>query len=88
MTLKEQFVEYYDTLMTLELAVHMAEREKRPVNRTICNSWNEMNKRVQHPQNRAIFTGICKQTFPLGALRMLRRQLDSIADQPARKGGE
>jgi len=79
--LHQQFEEYYQTLMSLELAVHMAERDSRPVNRTIRDSWSEMSKRVTHPQNRAIFTGICKQQFPLGALRMLRRQLDSIGSK-------
>lgn len=78
--MQEQFEEYYDTLMTLELAVHLAEREKRPVNTTIRNCWHSVSKRVANAQNRSIFTGLCKQQFPLGALRMLRRHLDSIGD--------
>lgn len=79
--IEKQFIEYYDALMTLEIAVRIAECDKRPVNRTIRDCWSAVSTRVSNKQNRAIFTGVCKQQFPLGALRMLRRQLDSVGEE-------
>lgn len=75
------FDEYYDCLMTIEIAAKMASADRRPVNATIRSYWSAVRKRMGNAKNIAIFDGLCKQPFPEGALKMLRRQLDMIASQ-------
>ncbi|MGH2622088.1 MAG: hypothetical protein ACRDE7_00300 [Sphingobacterium sp.] len=81
MTIDYNFDEYYDCLITIEIAAKMASADRRPVNATIRASWSAIKKRMTNAKNIAIFDGLCKQPFPEGALRMLRRQLDKIASQ-------
>lgn len=71
--------EYLDALVTLELAVRLAEKDKRPVNKTIKACWSAIRCRVQNDLNRKIFDGLSRQLLPHGALCMLRRQLDECA---------
>jgi hypothetical protein len=59
----------------------MASADRRPVNATIRASWSAIKKRMTNAKNISIFDGLCKQPFPEGALKMLRRQLDMIASQ-------
>lgn len=73
------FDEYYDCLMTIEIAAKMASLDRRPVNATIRGCWKAVKIRMSNAKNIAIFDGLCKQPFPEGALKMLRRQLDTIA---------
>ncbi|AGN89448.1 hypothetical protein Eta_002 [Serratia phage Eta] len=75
------FDEYYDCLMTIEIAAKMASLDRRPVNATIRGCWKVVKARMSNAKNIAIFDGLCKQPFPEGALKMLRRQLDMIASQ-------
>ncbi len=71
--------EYLDALVTLELAVRLAEKDKRPVNKAIKACWSSIRCRVQNDLNRKIFDGLARQLLPHGALCMLRRQLDECA---------
>ncbi len=73
--------EYLDTLVTLELAAVVAQKEKRPVNRAIRGCWSTVKGRVRNPLNRQIFDGVAKQFMPHGALCMLRRQLDEAVSK-------
>lgn len=73
-----QFEEYVDCLLTIELAVKLAQIERRPVNRTIRASWSAIRQRMQCKANIAIFDGLCSQAFPDGCLKMIRRQLNMI----------
>lgn len=75
------FDEYYDCLMTIEIAAKMASIDRRPVNATIRGCWKVVKSRMSNAKNIAIFDGLCRQPFPEGALKMLRRQLDMIASQ-------
>jgi hypothetical protein len=79
MTSDYNFDEYYDCLMTIEIAAKIASADRRPVNSTIRACWSAARKRMINTKNIAIFDGLCKQPFPEGALKMLRRQLDMIA---------
>ena len=73
-----QFDEYVDCLLTIELAVRLAQIDRRPINKTIRDSWSVIRKRMECAANIAIFDGICKQPFPDGALKMVRRQLNQV----------
>lgn len=72
------FDEYYDCLMTIEIAAKMASSDLRPVNATIRACWSAVRKRMRNAKNIAIFDGLCNQPFPDGALKMLRRQLNQV----------
>lgn len=73
-----QFEEYCDCLLTIELAVKLAQIDRRPVNKTIRDSWSVIRKRMTNIANIGIFNGICCQPFPDGALKMVRRKLNLI----------
>lgn len=73
-----QFEEYCDCLLTIELAVKLAQIDRRPVNKTIRGSWSVIRKRMNNSANIGIFDGLCRQPFPDGALKMVRRQLNLI----------
>lgn len=74
-----QFSEYLDALVVIEIAVAMAHREKRPINKTIRDCWAVVRLRMNNKNNMAIFDGLSKQVFPDGALKMLRRHLRDVA---------
>lgn len=73
-----QFEEYVDCLLTIEIAVKLANIERMPVNKTIRDCWSVIRKRMTNKANIAIFDGLCRQAFPDGALKMIRRQLDMV----------
>ena len=73
-----QFEEYCDCLLTIELAVKLAQIDRRSINKTIRDSWSVIRKRMECAANIAIFDGLCKQPFPDGALKMVRRQLNQV----------
>lgn len=77
-TIEIQFDEYVDCLITIELAVKLAQIDRRPVNKTIRDSWSVIRKRMTNVANIAIFDGLCRQAFPDGALKMIRRHLNQI----------
>lgn len=77
-TIEIQFDEYVDCLLTIELSVKMAQIDRRPVNKTIRDSWSVIRKRMTNAANIAIFDGLCRQAFPDGALKMIRRQLNQV----------
>ncbi|UPT53017.1 hypothetical protein [Hafnia phage yong3] len=79
--LTEIFIEYMDILVTLKIAVALANKERRPVNRTIRASWAAIRKRVHYDMCLKIFDGVVKQPFPDGALKMQRRHLDTVASE-------
>ena len=76
--IKIQFEEYCDCLLTIELAVKLAQIDRRPVNKAIRDSWSVIRNRMKCSANIAIFDGLCKQPFPDGALKMVRRQLNQV----------
>lgn len=73
-----QFEEYVDCLNTIEIAVKIAHIDQRPINKTIRDSWRMIRNRMKSSKNIAIFDGLCKQPYPDGALKMVRRQLNLI----------
>lgn len=77
----EEFKEHVDVLVTIEIAVKMAEIEGRKVNKTIRDTWAAIKPRITHHCNLMTFDGLCKQAFPNGAVAMLRRHLDQIASE-------
>lgn len=42
------------------------------------DSWSVIRNRMECAANIAIFDGLCKQPFPDGALKMVRRQLNQV----------
>ncbi|EOI5723038.1 hypothetical protein ACMUBS_000608 [Cronobacter turicensis] len=82
MNVEEQCLEYLDSLITLELAVRFAQLEDRKINATIRATVTELLKRIRDKKIRTIFAGLARQPFPDGALKMLRRQLDSMVGEP------
>lgn len=73
-----QFEEYCDCLLTIELAVKLAQIDGRPINKTIRDGWSVIRGRMKCAANIAIFDGLCKQPFPDGVLKMVRRQLNQV----------
>lgn len=71
--------QYLDALVTVELAVAFALKDRRPVNKAIRQCWLAIRPRIANQLNRDIFDGVSKQFMPHGALCMLRRQLDSAS---------
>nr|DAM64878.1 MAG TPA: hypothetical protein [Caudoviricetes sp.] len=80
---REVCEQYLDALVTVELAVKFASLEGRKVNATIRETVNRILPKLTDQKIRLIFIGLTKQPFPDGALKMLRRQLDSLVGEPA-----
>ena len=79
---REVCEEYLDALVTLELAAKLALKDGRKINSTIRATVNALLPRLSDRKVRGIFTGLARQPFPDGALKMLRRQLDSMVGEP------
>lgn len=73
--------QYLDALVTIELAVAFAEREKRGANEAIRACWRAIRPRITNELNRHIFDGLARQMFARGALAMMRRQLDKAVSE-------
>ncbi|MEB8591816.1 hypothetical protein P2G80_22130 [Cronobacter sakazakii] len=80
---REVCEEYLDALVTVELAAKLAQKDGRKINSTIRATVNALLPRLSDREVRGIFTGLARQPFPDGALKMLRRQLDSMVGEPA-----
>ena len=80
---REVCEQYLDALVTVELAVKFASLEGRKVNATIRETVNRILPKLTDRKIRLIFSGLTRQPFPDGALKMLRRQLDSLVGEPA-----
>ena len=75
---REVCEQYLDALVTVELAVKFASLDGRKINATISEKVRQILPKLTDHKVRAIFTGLTRQMFPDGALKMLRRQLDSL----------
>ncbi|EMC4372036.1 hypothetical protein [Cronobacter sakazakii] len=80
---REVCEEYLDALVTVELAAKLAQKDGRKINAAIRATVNALLPRLSDREVRGIFTGLARQPFPDGALKMLRRQLDSMVGEPA-----
>lgn len=69
-------LEYYDFIMTCEIAVALARKDGRPENKTLRECIKVLLKRSQHKQVALIFKGIKKANYPVGALCKIRREFD------------
>ncbi|ELY4459722.1 hypothetical protein SMZ60_002230 [Cronobacter sakazakii] len=78
---REVCEEYLDALVTVELAAKLAQKDGRKINSTIRATVNALLPRLSDRKVRGIFTGLARQPFPDGALKMLRRQLDSMVGE-------
>ncbi|WP_105634318.1 DUF7740 domain-containing protein [Cronobacter dublinensis] len=74
--------EYLDALVTVELAAKLAQKDGRKINAAIRATVSALLPRLMDRKVRGIFTGLARQPFPDGALKMLRRQLDSMVGEP------
>ncbi|EOI3576206.1 hypothetical protein ACMS05_000944 [Cronobacter turicensis] len=79
---REVCEEYLDALVTVELAAKLAQKDGRKINSTIRAAVGALLPRLSDRKVRGIFTGLARQPFPDGALKMLRRQLDSMVGEP------
>ncbi|ELY4601033.1 hypothetical protein SM003_003693 [Cronobacter malonaticus] len=79
---REVCEQYLDALVTLELAAKLAQKDGRKINAVIRATVSELLPRLSDRKVRGIFTGLARQPFPDGALKMLRRQLDSMVGEP------
>ncbi|WP_105629967.1 DUF7740 domain-containing protein [Cronobacter malonaticus] len=80
---REVCEEYLDALVTVGLAAKLAQKDGRKVKGTIRATVNALLPRLSDRKVHGIFTGLARQPFPDGALKMLRRQLDSMVGEPA-----
>ncbi|EKK7713463.1 hypothetical protein ACX4ER_003939 [Cronobacter dublinensis] len=78
---REVCEEYIDALVTVELAAKLAQKDGRKINSTIRATVSALLPRLRDRKVRGIFTGLARQPFPDGALKMLRRQLDSMVGE-------
>lgn len=74
--MQTQAEQFLDALVSLELAAKMAERDRRPVNAAIRATSRALQRRITDSKILLILRGLASQTFPSGALAMLRRRLD------------
>ncbi|ELQ6160076.1 hypothetical protein R2281_003843 [Cronobacter dublinensis] len=79
---REVCEEYLDALVTVELAAKLAQKDGRKINAAIRATVSALLPRLSDRKVRCIFTGLARQPFPDGALKMLRRQLDSMVGEP------
>lgn len=79
---REVCEQYLDALVTVELAVKFAQLDGRKINATIRETVRQILPKLTDRQVRSIFNGLCKQPFPDGALKMIRRQLDECVGEP------
>ncbi|ELY6244246.1 hypothetical protein SNQ22_000576 [Cronobacter universalis] len=79
---REVCEEYLDALVTVELAAKLAQKDGRKVNAAIRATVSALQPRLSDRKVRGIFTGLARQPFPDGALKMLRRQLDPMVGEP------
>ncbi|WP_105625882.1 hypothetical protein [Cronobacter malonaticus] len=79
---REVCEEYLDALVTVELAAKLAQKDGLKINSTIRATVSALLPRLSDRKGRGIFTGLARQPFPDGALKMLRRQLDSMVGEP------
>lgn len=77
-----QAQQYMSALVSLELAVKFAQLEGRKVNATIKATCKALQERITDEKVLRIIRGLAKQPFPDGALKMMRRQLDTIVSKP------
>ncbi|KAB1049917.1 hypothetical protein AUM54_22120 [Cronobacter sakazakii] len=80
---REVCEEYLDALVTVELAAKLAQKDGRKINAAIRATVSALLPRLSDRKVHGIFTGLARQPFPDGALKMLRRQLDSMVGEPA-----
>lgn len=78
---REVCEEYIDALVTVELAAKLAQKDGRKINSNIRATVSALLPRLRDRKVRGIFTGLARQPFPDGALKMLRRQLDSMVGE-------
>lgn len=69
-------LEYYDCIMTCEIAVRMAQLHGEYPNRILRDCIKQMLLRIEHKEVKLIFKGIKKANYPLGALAKVRREFD------------
>ncbi|EJA3078695.1 hypothetical protein MYD35_004094 [Cronobacter sakazakii] len=79
---REVCEEYLDALVTVELAAKLAQKDGRKINAAIRATVSALLPRLSDRKVRGIFNGLARQPFPDGALKMLRRQLDSMVGDP------
>ncbi len=70
-------LEYLNVLVTVELA---AEIHRNKPNTAIRKTVARLLPRMNHPRVKAIMVGLARQSFPLGCLCMLRRDLEEVVD--------
>ena len=73
----DEALEYLNVLVTVELA---AEIHRNKPNTAIRKTVARLLPRMNHPRVKAIMVGLARQSFPLGCLCMLRRDLEEVVD--------
>ena len=75
---EETALEYYDCIMTCEIAVKMAQLYGEYPNRALRQCCKALCKRIKDDRVRRIIKHVGKQNYPLGALAKIRREFDSV----------
>ena len=73
----DESLEYLSVLVTVELA---AEIHRDKPNTAIRKTVARLLPRMNHQRVKAIMVGLARQSFPLGCLCMLRRDLEEVVD--------
>lgn len=69
-------LEYYDCIITCEIAIKMAQLHGEYPNRILRLCCKALCKRIEDKRVRLIIKGIGKANYPIGALAKVRREFD------------
>lgn len=73
--------EYFDCLLTLQLAVAFSYLQETPVNKSIKMCCKTLLLRVRHKPAKTLLTGLIKQALPQGALSQVLRQVREVSSE-------
>lgn len=73
-----QAEQYLSALVSLELAYHIAEKYNEQMNKSVRHCCNKLLERITDSKIIAIINGVKRQAYPVGAVKKLRRELDSF----------
>lgn len=81
MTPQAKFYEYYDALMSAELAMLMAIKWGEPLNLTVRLATANISMRCKDERNKQLFLGVSKTEFPPAMVYQMRTMFDKAMSE-------
>lgn len=76
MSIEEEAWEYYESIVTAELAMYIARAHGEYEGAAIRRCCTQLIKKVKSKRIKLIFKGLKKSLYPVGALATIRRNFD------------